>query len=114
LAAGIVAIRAGQAERIVQTVLFRTVPASRSRVEHHGFRLNAIFSDTELRRYPLGALDRRLARHLIGIVDPFWFFFLALNSASLWGYPSWSWQLLARGHRRVAPVRLAIIFARTS
>ena len=44
-----------------------------------GFGMNAIFSDTELRRYPLTALDRRLARHLTGIVDPFWFLFLALE-----------------------------------
>lgn len=79
LAAGIVAIRAGQAERIVQTVLFALFLQAVFASNIMGFGLNAIFSDTELRRYPLAALDRRLARHLIGIVDPFWFFFLALE-----------------------------------
>jgi len=79
LAAGIVAIRAGQAERIVQTVLFALFLQAVIASNIMGFGLNAIFSDTELRRYPLAALDRRLARHLIGIVDPFWFFFLALE-----------------------------------
>src|SRR5207249_3451761 len=44
-----------------------------------GFGLNAIFSETELRRYPLSAADRRLSRHLAGILDPFWFPSLALE-----------------------------------
>jgi len=44
-----------------------------------GFGLSAIFSETELRRYPLSAADRRLARHITGILDPFWFLFLALE-----------------------------------
>jgi hypothetical protein len=79
LAAGIVAIRAGQGERIVQTVLFALFLQAVFASNIMGFGLNAIFSDTELRRYPLSALDRRLARHLIGIADPFWFFFLALE-----------------------------------
>ena len=79
LAAGIVAIRAGQAERIVQTVLFALFLQAVFTSNIMGFGLNAIFSDTELRRYPLAAFDRRFARHLIGIVDPFWFFFLALE-----------------------------------
>jgi len=44
-----------------------------------GFGMNAVFSDLELRRYPLSALDRRLARHCIGLLDPFWFLFLAME-----------------------------------
>jgi hypothetical protein len=79
LAAGIVAIRAGQAEKIVQTILFALFLQAVLASNIMGFGLNAIFSDTELRRYPLNARDRRLVRHLIGIVDPFWFFFLALE-----------------------------------
>src|SRR5678816_1103384 len=31
------------------------------------------------RRYPLTARERELARHLTGILDPFWFLFLALE-----------------------------------
>ncbi|MGO9260587.1 MAG: hypothetical protein ACLQU1_30410 [Bryobacteraceae bacterium] len=44
-----------------------------------GFGMAAIFSDTELRRYPLKERERRLARHFIGIADPFWYLFLALD-----------------------------------
>jgi hypothetical protein len=79
LAAGIVAIRAGQGEKIVQTILFALFLQAVLASNIMGFGLNAIFSDTELRRYPLDALDRRLVRHFIGILDPFWFFFLALE-----------------------------------
>ena len=31
------------------------------------------------RRYPLTARERRITRHLIGIADPFWYLFLALD-----------------------------------
>jgi len=31
--------------------------------------MNAVFSETELRRYPLAARERRLVRFFIGIVD---------------------------------------------
>jgi hypothetical protein len=79
LAAGIVAIRAGQGERIVQTVLFALFVQAVFASNILGFGLSAIFSDTELRRYPLDALNRRIVRHVIGILDPFWFFFLALE-----------------------------------
>ena len=44
-----------------------------------GFGMSAIFSDVELRRYPVRAFDRRLVRHLIGIIDPFWLLTLALD-----------------------------------
>jgi hypothetical protein len=44
-----------------------------------GFGMAAIFSETELRRFPLRARERRFARHLIGIADPFWYLFLALD-----------------------------------
>src|SRR5581483_6327368 len=44
-----------------------------------GFGMSAIFSDVELRRYPIGASERRLVRHLVGIIDPFWLLTLALE-----------------------------------
>jgi hypothetical protein len=78
-AAGIVAIRAGRAEAIVQAVLLALFLQAVLASNILGFGLNAIFSDTELRRYPLDALDRRVSRHAIGILDPFWFLFLALE-----------------------------------
>src|ERR1035438_4129725 len=44
-----------------------------------GFGMSAIFAETELRRYPLTAADRRIARHPTGILHPFWFLFFALK-----------------------------------
>jgi|SRR5579871_438784 len=44
-----------------------------------GFGMNVIFSDAELRRYPLGSGERLLVRHLVGILDPFWYLILALE-----------------------------------
>jgi hypothetical protein len=50
-----------------------------------GFGMSAIFSDVELRRYPIGASERRLVRHLVGIIDPFWLLTLALELGLLVG-----------------------------
>ena len=61
--------------------------------------MNAIFAERELRRYPLTAADRRFTRHLIGIVDPFWFLFLVLELGLPLG-------LYVRGRRQLL-VRLA-------
>ena len=76
--AAVLAVRSGKAEAVAQAVLsgvfFEAILASNIL----GFGLNAIFSDVELRRYPLGSTDRRFARHLIGIADPFWILFLAI------------------------------------
>ncbi len=79
LGAGIVAVRMGKAQMLAQLVLaslfFQTLLAT----VIMGFGMNAMFSETELRRYPLTALERRLTRHLIGIIDPFWVLSLALE-----------------------------------
>jgi len=77
--AGLLAVRSGKAEQIAQgvlTVLFLEAVLAANIL---GFGMSAIFSETELRRYPLAAVDRRIARHLTGILDPFWFLFLALE-----------------------------------
>uniref|UniRef100_Q024V7 Uncharacterized protein n=1 Tax=Solibacter usitatus (strain Ellin6076) TaxID=234267 RepID=Q024V7_SOLUE len=83
--AAIYAVRSGHGEKIAQAVLtaifFEAVLASNIL----GFGMNAIFSDLELRRYPLTAPERRLTRHLIGIVDPFWFLFLGLQLGLAFG-----------------------------
>jgi hypothetical protein len=50
-----------------------------------GFGMNAAFSDVQLRRYPLNARERLFARHFTGIVDPFWFLFLALDLGLAFG-----------------------------
>jgi hypothetical protein len=46
-----------------------------------GFGVSAAFSDLELKRYPLKALERFMVRHIVGISDPFWILFLAIGSA---------------------------------
>jgi len=83
--AAIFAVRSGHGEKIAQAVLtaifFEAVLASNIL----GFGMNAIFSDLELRRYPLTAAERLLTRHLIGIVDPFWFLFLGLQLGLAFG-----------------------------
>jgi hypothetical protein len=75
---GMAAVRFGRVERIAQgalTVLFVCATVTSLML---GFGMNEVFSDAELRRYPLKAGERRFARHFAGIADPFWFLFLAL------------------------------------
>ena len=77
--AAIVAIRSGKGEQVAQAVLGGVFIEAVFASNILGFGLNAIFNDLELRRYPLAAADRRIARHLTGIVDPFWMLFFALD-----------------------------------
>ena len=77
--AGITAVRSGQGTLLAGTLLsvifFQAMMAS----VVLGFGMTVIFSETELRRFPLNALERRVTRHFIGVVDPFWFLFMALD-----------------------------------
>ena len=75
---GVAAVRSGRAERIAQGVLTALFVSATITSVVLGFGLNEVFSDTELRRYPLKQGERRFARHCTGIADPFWFLFLAL------------------------------------
>ena len=77
--AALVAVRSGKAELVARGVLSGVFFEGLLASNILGFGLNAIFSDTELRRYPLRETDRRVARHLIGIADPFWLLFLAMD-----------------------------------
>jgi hypothetical protein len=76
--AAVLAVKSGKALVVAQAVLGGIFLEAAFASNILGFGLNAIFSDLELRRYPLRATDRRIARHLIGIADPFWLLFLAL------------------------------------
>src|SRR5260370_32964248 len=76
-AAGSAAVRAGSAEKLAQGVLLALFLQAVLAANVLVFGMHAIFSETELRRYPLAALDRWLARYVIGILDPFWFLILA-------------------------------------
>src|SRR5690242_8907826 len=77
--AAVVAVRSGKGEIVAQALLGGIFLEAVLASNLLGFGLNAIFSDLELRRYPLTAASRRVARHLIGIVDPLWLLFLALE-----------------------------------
>lgn len=85
IGAGMIAVRSGKAlvvTRIVFTSLF--VQALFATVML-GFGINTVFSDAELRRYPVTGSERRLVRHLIGIIDPFWLLTLGLDFGLLIG-----------------------------
>ena len=77
--AALVAVRSGRAEMVARIVLGVLFLEGLIATTILGFGMSAIFSEEELRRYPVSAAERRFARHLIGIVDPFWFLFLALE-----------------------------------
>jgi hypothetical protein len=76
--AATVAVRSGKAEMITRLALTSLFVQALLTTVMMGFGLGAIFSDLELRRYPVTASERRLVRHLIGIIDPFWVLTLAL------------------------------------
>jgi hypothetical protein len=77
--AAMIAVRSGKAEIVARVALFALFVQALIATTILGFGMNAIFSETELRRYPLKSPERRIARHLIGIADPFWFLFLGLE-----------------------------------
>jgi len=78
-AAGVAAVRSGQAGLVAAIVLAALFVETLFCTVVMGFGLSAVFSDAELRRFPLTAFDRRAARHVTGILDPFWFLLLALE-----------------------------------
>lgn len=83
--AGVVAIRSGYAEQVAQIVLSGLFVNSIIITVIAGFGMNAVFSDVELRRYPLFTRERFAARHILGIADPFWFFILFLELGLVMG-----------------------------
>src|SRR5512140_858 len=62
--AAMLAVRTGKAEKIAQGVLTALFVEGVFAANILGFGMSAVFADSELRRYPLTALDRRLARHV--------------------------------------------------
>ena len=72
LVAGIAAIRAGRADVVARLTLSGIYLSALMWTLLLGFGMNAVFSETELRRYPLNAASRRLVKFYIGIADPFW------------------------------------------
>jgi hypothetical protein len=76
IGAGVAAVKSGKAEMVARIALSGIFMSAIMWTLLLGFGMNAVFSDSELRRYPLTATDRRLVKFFIGIADPFWFLIL--------------------------------------
>ncbi|HUB82835.1 MAG TPA: hypothetical protein VMB03_28750 [Bryobacteraceae bacterium] len=83
--AGMAAIRSGKGTVLAGALLTGIFAQGLLAAVILGFGMASIFSDTELRRYPLRANERRLTRHMIGIVDPFWILFFVLDLGVAFG-----------------------------
>jgi hypothetical protein len=85
MGAGIVAIRTGKAETVAQIVLSGLFINAVMATILLGFGMSAVFSEAELLRYPLRERERFLARHFLGIVDPFWILVLIVELGLVFG-----------------------------
>ena len=81
LGAGAIAVRAGRATEIAAIALFGVYLCATIGTVILGFGLNAIFAESEMRRYPLRARERELARHIVAMLDPYWYRWWASISA---------------------------------
>ena len=83
--AGLAAVRTGRARMVAEVVLSALYFEALMCSVMLGFGINAVFSEAELRRYPLNAAERLAARHLTAMLDPFWYLVLALELGLLVG-----------------------------
>jgi len=83
--AGMIAIRSGHGSELAGALLGGIFMQGLLASVILGFGMATIFSETELRRYPLGAAERRVTRHFIGIADPFWILFFVLDLGIAFG-----------------------------
>jgi hypothetical protein len=79
IGAGMAAVKTGKAGMVAKAVLTAIYGGAVMWTLLLGFGMNAVFSETELRRYPLAARERQLVRFFIGIVDPFWLLILLVD-----------------------------------
>jgi len=79
IGAGMAAVKMGKQGMVAKAVLTSIYGGAVMWTLLLGFGMNAVFSETELRRYPLVARERRLVRFFIGIVDPFWLLILLVD-----------------------------------
>jgi hypothetical protein len=116
LAAGMLAVRSGQSEKVAQTVLGGLFVNALIGSVVTGFGINTAFTDQALRRYALNARDRLAARHLTGILEPVWIFVLGLDlglCTSLYAFGAGNFWLgtLAVGLLLITDYLLARVFA---
>ncbi|MEI9972193.1 MAG: hypothetical protein WDO73_09115 [Ignavibacteriota bacterium] len=79
--AGMMAIHSGKGPLIAGALLSGIFAQGLLASVILGFGMATIFTETELRRFPLRAAERRLTGHFIGIADPFWILFFVLDLA---------------------------------
>jgi len=97
IGAGILAIRTGKAETVAQVVLSGLLINGLMATLLLGFGMSAVFSEAELRRYPLRERERFLARHFLGMVDPFWILVLIVELGLVFGMYVWGASSLGFG-----------------
>ncbi len=83
--AGMLAIRSGHGAELAGALLSGIFAQGLLASVILGFGMTNIFSETELRRFPLRAAERRVTRHFIGIADPFWILFFILDLGIAFG-----------------------------
>ncbi|MGB9457292.1 MAG: hypothetical protein WCB12_14690 [Bryobacteraceae bacterium] len=95
LGAGVVAVREGKATEIAAIALFAIYLCATIGTVILGFGMNTIFAESEMRRYPLRARERELARHIVAMLDPYWYLVLGLELGLLAGLylygAGWFW-----------------------
>jgi hypothetical protein len=77
--AGLAAVKSGKSDMVARAVLTSVYGGAVMWTLLLGFGMNAVFSETELLRYPMAARERRLVRFFIGIADPFWLLILLVD-----------------------------------
>jgi len=83
--AGMMAIKSGRGTELAGGLLTGIFAQGLLASVILGFGMATIFSETELRRFPLRAAERRVTRHFIGIADPFWILFFILDLGMAFG-----------------------------
>src|ERR1700733_5355626 len=83
--AGMMAIRSGHAATLAGALLSGIFAQGLLASVILGFGMATIFTDAELRRYPLRATERRVTRHFVGVADPFWILFFVLDLGIAFG-----------------------------
>lgn len=78
LGAAVASIQAGRAEWIVGILLTLCFLSAAMAAVVLGAGMRSVFSDAALRRYPLAAPERFIARHLESCLEPLWLLVLAL------------------------------------
>jgi hypothetical protein len=79
IGAGIGAVKLGKTGMVAKAVLTSVYGGAVMWTLLLGFGMNAVFSETELRRYPMASRERRLVTFFIGMADPFWFLILLVD-----------------------------------